>query len=178
MKKSGKMTSCYCMIGYPDECDEHTPDNPYSEPVEEVLAIEGEEKEKIYYDPKSTGRKRAVIVIEEAGRSITQGKPCEWRGLRHAGGGVFPIIGCGDGLARDIHHGPDKNTLNNDPANLHVICSRCHNRWHARNDPTFAEDVPGTTWLPEGEWTKHDPDTKATVTEIAENEEYYRKKKR
>ena len=86
-------------------------------------------------DPKSTGRKRAAMLAP-----ILTGQVCAWAGLRHAGGGVVPILGCnghalienkgGDskqGLWQgDRHHGPDKNTLNNSVGmNLHSICVDC-----------------------------------------------------
>jgi hypothetical protein len=38
-------------------------------------------------------------------------------------------------LQQARHHGPDYNTLNNDPTNVSRICHVCHNRWHAANDP-------------------------------------------
>ena len=86
-------------------------------------------------DPRSTGRKRAAMLAP-----ILTGQTCAWAGLRHAGGGPIPILGCnghqlieqkgGDednGLWQgDRHHGPDKNTLNNSVGmNLHSICVDC-----------------------------------------------------
>lgn len=86
-------------------------------------------------DPKSTGRKRAAMLAP-----ILTGQVCAWAGLRHAGGGVVPILGCnGHQLIEkkggdeeqgfwqgDRHHGPDKNTLNNSVGmNLHSICVDC-----------------------------------------------------
>jgi hypothetical protein len=62
---------------------------------------------------------------------------CEWKLQKNCGGGKSPIIGCIDGRQEARHHGPDKNTLNNDSGNVHRICHRCHNRWHARNDPDY-----------------------------------------
>jgi len=35
------------------------------------------------------------------------------------------------------HHGPDKNTLNNEKGNVHRICHSCHNRWHTLNDEDY-----------------------------------------
>lgn len=45
-------------------------------------------------------------------------------------------VGC-DNLQQCRHHGPDKNTLNNDPGNVHRICHWHHNNWHALNDPDY-----------------------------------------
>lgn len=58
------------------------------------------------------------------------------------GGGEFPIQGCSDGVQLNRHHGPDKNTLNNEPGNVHRICAHCHNRWHAKNDPDYDPNKP------------------------------------
>jgi hypothetical protein len=62
--------------------------------------------------------------------------------------------------ATDLHHGPDKNTLNNEKAswgvgtqeNTHVICSECHNTRHAKDDKHYpaydrVEDQ-ARPWLP------------------------------
>lgn len=62
---------------------------------------------------------------------------CEWQGKKNCGGGKYPIFGCLDGKQQARHHGPDKNTLNNDYGNVHRICHQCHNRWHARNDEGY-----------------------------------------
>lgn len=141
-------------------------------------------------DITSTGRKRAAALYP-----IFPGQMCEWAGLKNAGGGVYPIIGCkGNTIAEarksedlpegvasrgDRHHGPDKNVLNNAPSNLHRICSYCHNRWHFLNNPTYKLPRPpaGEPWLPEGDWQEHDPVTKATDEEIEQNEEFWSKKK-
>ena len=145
-------------------------------------------------DVLSTGRKRAAMLYP-----IYDGMLCEWAGLKNAGGGVVPIIGCdnnrlspkkgGDGelVQGDVHHGPDKNTLENSPGNAHRICAYCHHRWHAANDKFYGkrptkEDgkVDGTKpFLPldEYEWTAHDPETKATQEEIEENEIYWSSRK-
>ena len=123
-----------------------------------------------YKDPISTGRKRAAEL-----RPILPGAICEWAGLKRAGGGVVPIVGCVGRPASDRHHGPDKNTMNNAVENLHVICDHCHNTWHALNDPYYG-DRPSHTqpFIPKGEigvdWFVHDSDTKATVEEILDAE--------
>jgi hypothetical protein len=120
-----------------------------------------------YSDPVSTGRKRAKEMYP-----INAGMVCEWAGLKHAGGGVIPIVGCVGRPASDRHHGPDKNTMNNAPGNLHRICDHCHNTWHALNDPHYGERPEHTKpFLPlSGECAKHDSMTKATTIEIIEAE--------
>ena len=120
-----------------------------------------------YSDPVSTGRKRAKEMYP-----IHAGMVCEWAGLKFAGGGVIPIIGCVGRPASDRHHGPDKNTMNNAPGNLHRICDHCHNTWHALNDPHYGERPEHTKpFLPlNGECCAHDAETKATTIEIIEAE--------
>lgn len=121
-------------------------------------------------EPLSTGRKRVAEMYP-----IPKGKTCEWAGLQAAGGGIFPIVGCIGYPATDLHHGPDKNTLNNMRAsagtsdgaeNVHQVCSFCHNAWHAVNDPTYPKrdyvEDQASPWLPQGgEIREHDPDTMA-----------------
>lgn len=84
-------------------------------------------------DPLSTGRKRAALLYP-----LFEDQPCEWRGKKNVGGGT-PIIGCITGLQEHRHHGPVKNTLRNEPGNVHRICTHCHNRWHAVNNPIYDE---------------------------------------
>lgn len=86
-------------------------------------------------DPHSTGRKRAAVWYP-----INRGDPCEWQGKKFCGGGLAPITGCIDGKQSDRHHGPIKDTLENTPGNVHRICKKCHNRWHAENDTIYIED--------------------------------------
>jgi hypothetical protein len=109
-------------------------------------------------DPKSTGRKRAARDYP-----IHNGMPCEWRGLANAGG-ALSIVGCIDGIATHRHHGPNKDTLHNEKGNVHRICTKCHNRWHTRNDGSY-------NW--NGPWEPHDPDTKATDQQLMESEIYW-----
>lgn len=119
-------------------------------------------------DVQSTGRKRAALAYP-----IEEGMICEWSNLKFAGGGVDPIVGCRENPARDRHHGPDKNTLNNTEGNVHRICSNCHGRWHTLNDEFYGERPPGTEpFIPlePHKWTDHDPETKATNQEYLENE--------
>lgn len=85
-----------------------------------------------FKDPHSTGRKRAFKLYP-----LDYDAPCEWRGIKYAGGGNHPIVGCANGKQQSRHHGPDKNTLNNTKGNVHRICHDCHNNWHAVNDPGY-----------------------------------------
>jgi hypothetical protein len=123
-----------------------------------------------YVDPLSSGRKKAARVAP-----IKAGDVCEWAWLQNAGGGVIPIIGCPGRPSSDRHHGPDKNTLNNELViNLHRVCDWCHNQWHAKNDPhygprptnedgSFDASVPFT---PQVEFAPHDPITRAKDEDV------------
>lgn len=157
-----------CVAGFP-----HPPtklckqDNEtIAEDIKEAVAKLGrpEKDDEDMADPLSTGRKRAAKILSD---EMLAGMICEWALLKEAGGGLFPIEGCHGNKATDRHHGPDKNTLNNERGvNLHGICSFCHNRWHAKNDPTYTEPRPvGQSWLPNGEYQSHNPDDKMTVKE-------------
>lgn len=135
-------------------------------------------------DPRSTGRKRAAALAP-----IFPEMLCEWAGLRHAGGGVVPIVGCNghrlvdekgqrdDGLWQgDRHHGPDKNTLNNSVGfNLHRICVSCHHRWHSLNDPYYTEPRPPADipWAPNEPYYRHDPETQASKAEYEDAEKWW-----
>lgn len=119
-----------------------------------------------YKDPLSTGRKRAAAMYP-----IEPGMVCEWAGLKNAGGGVVPIVGCLGRPASDRHHGPDKNTMNNAPDNMHRICDFCHNTWHGVNDPFYGARPDHTLpFIPKGklgvDWFAHDPVTKASTDEL------------
>lgn len=109
-------------------------------------------------DPQSTGRKRAAIEYP-----LFPEKDCEWKMKKDVGGGRKPIVGCVNGKQQARHHGPDKNTLNNDQGNVHRICHNCHNRWHTENDEGY-------------DWgtlqSEHDPKP-ASIEEIAANEMYW-----
>ena len=118
-------------------------------------------------DQQSTGRKRAAKLYP-----IDKESPCEWQGLLFAGGGYFPIVGCINGRQRARHHGPDKNTLNNEQGNVHRICDYCHNRWHAKNDDGYEERVGKS-----GFGRRHDSNTKATPEDQGKNEIYWAGKK-
>lgn len=100
-------------------------------------------------DIEAAGRKRSVRA-----KPITKGMICEWAYLKQAGGGVAPIAGCPGNPAMQVHHGPDKSVMNNDPeSNLSAICTHCHSRWHVANDDYYAKPRPakGATWLPDDE---------------------------
>jgi len=122
-------------------------------------------------DARSSGRKRAAEIAV-----INPGDICEWALLKEAGGGIAPIMGCAGYPAQHRHHGPDKNTLNNELAiNLHRICTYCHNRWHAANDPYYSGERPkdDTPWLPDpahGECKSHNPLDKVSRQEALINE--------
>lgn len=122
-------------------------------------------------DAKSTGRKRAAQLVplkDEEGNPVV----CSWAGLKFAGGGEYPIVGCiiPGRPATNRHHGPDKDTLKNFPGtNLHAICTYCHNRWHALNDPGYVEYISRVGGL--DKIRPHDSETRATVEEMVQNEQ-------
>lgn len=130
-------------------------------------------KDGDFKDPLSTGRKRAAMLYP-----ILPNMVCEWAGLKAAGGGVVPIVGCDWNIIQpikspiggDVHHGPSKSVLRNDPGNAHRICKSCHHTWHAKNDKFYPGERPadGGDWFPEGAWVPHDPTTEATEEEIEE----------
>lgn len=119
-------------------------------------------------DLESTGRKRAAKMYP-----LRREEDCEWKGLKNAGGGAKPIVGCLAGKQEAIHHGPDKNTLANWVGNVHRICARCHNRWHTENDKLYPSIRPAgdNPYLPlSGETIAHDAVTTFTPIEFADNE--------
>jgi len=118
-------------------------------------------------DQQSTGRKRAAKLYP-----LDKESPCEWQGLRFAGGGYVPIVGCITGRQQARHHGPDKNTLNNEGGNVHRICHVCHNRWHAANDSEYQSRVHES-----GFGQNHDPITKATPKIQGDAEVYWASRK-
>lgn len=136
-------------------------------------------------DITSTGRKRAAALYP-----IMEGMLCEWAELASAGGGVQPIVGCrGNTIsatkhganAGHRHHGPNKNTIDNGPLNVHRICTWCHNRWHALNNKYYVKPRPPAEqpWLPvppEGQsLVEHDRTTKATEEEYEASDAYWGK---
>ena len=146
-------------------------DERNDEPIDTYIpGYEGTKHPSDYVDPLSSGRKKAARVAP-----IKTGDVCEWAWLQNAGGGVTPIIGCPGRPASDRHHGPDKNTLNNELfINLHRVCDWCHNQWHAKNDPHYGPrpaNVDGTVdaslpFIPEGEFMPHDPVTRAKDEDV------------
>lgn len=109
-------------------------------------------------DQQSTGRKRAAIKFP-----LDETDLCEWSMKKNCGGGKFPIVGCAANLQQARHHGPDKNTLNNDVGNVHRICHSCHNRWHTLNDTNY-------------NWTAlHEPHNPvvSTVSDLHSNEKFW-----
>lgn len=192
------VTACYsCAIGMFHEClDPEITDDGGIIPCGGLVLSESESRgqheplapDKIT-DATSTGRKRAVLVAP-----ILDGMLCEWAGLKYAGGGVIPMVGCAgnkiadqkggspeEGLLQgDRHHGPDKNTINNAVGeNLHRICKPCHNRWHALNDPFYAGTRPRAErpWVPNEPYYLHDKHTEASIEELEAAEEWWQTEK-
>lgn len=105
----------------------------------DVHDVEDFEEDRVTYkddsnlrDQQSTGRKRAAKWFP-----LDEETLCEWAGKKNCGGGRFPITGCAGNNQQARHHGPDKNTLNNEKGNVHRICHQCHNRWHTLNDTGY-----------------------------------------
>lgn len=113
-------------------------------------------------DQQSTGRKRAAKMFPLNDETL-----CEWAGKKNCGGGRFPITGCAGNLQQARHHGPDKNTLNNDHGNVHRICHQCHNRWHTLNDE-------GYVW--NSLQNPHEP-KRANIQDFVEAENFWKDRK-
>lgn len=167
------MAGCFnCGAGLHEECHSIVDGDcccggATGEDIEEesspVAKIQRGKNDNSLRDQQSTGRKRAAVLYP-----LNPEANCEWKGLKLAGGGKQPIIGCYEGKQQARHHGPDKNTLNNDIGNVHRICHHCHNRWHTLNDEDYE-------W---GEvYSPHDSKTLATAEEILDNELYWSSKK-
>lgn len=109
-------------------------------------------------DQQSTGRKRAAKAYP-----LNAEAQCEWSMKKNCGGGEHPIVGCHAGKQQARHHGPDKNTLNNERGNVHRICHSCHNRWHTLNDDGY---VWGNVY------PLHDP-SECGIEDIALNEVFW-----
>jgi hypothetical protein len=130
--------------------------------------IQEEEERRTYKDPstyrdqQSTGRKQAARWFP-----LDENALCEWAGKKNCGGGKYPITGCVANLQQARHHGPDKNTLNNEKGNVHRICHTCHNRWHTLNDE-------GYVWG--GLHDPHKP-VSATAEEVIANEDFWKDRK-
>lgn len=164
------MVCRYCVVEFP-----HPPTEDCTESVNEVEAsisnavstVLGRPPKDLdeMTDPESAGRKRAAALLP---KEILETMICEWSMLKEAGGGQFPIKGCHNNKATDRHHGPNKNTLDNERGiNLHAICAYCHNRWHAANDSSYVGERPkdGTPWIPVGDFKPHNPDLKMSLKE-------------
>lgn len=148
-----------CSRGFYFECGHEPPVEEASAPLVDAPVEPKKERFTKTGVSVSAGRKRAAELYP-----LDQTKPCEWRGLANCGGGKFPILGCQNGYQKHRHHGPDKDTLNNEPGNVHRICNRCHNTWHAKNDehydheefknsphsPTEAQPSDKIAWLQAG----------------------------
>lgn len=166
------LISCCCWVADTIEIRAEL-DDPVEVKEERTRALKESENVR---DPLSTGRKRAAELYP-----ITEGMTCEWAELLYAGGGIEPIVGCnGNTLSTTkngaaIHHGPDKDTLNNAQGNTHRICTRCHNRWHTLNDQYYGKrPAGGTPFIPlGGVFKEHDPETKAAPEQIANSEVYW-----
>lgn len=115
--------------GNPSNSESIAPDPEQDGPVREINTYKSDH---VLRDQQSTGRKRAAEMYP-----LDRDAPCEWQNHKNNGGGKHPIVGCINGKQQARHHGPDKNTLNNDAGNVHRICHQCHNRWHARNDEGY-----------------------------------------
>ncbi len=164
------MATCCCWVENGQSADEIL-----------IRTIDGHKQDEDILDPISTGRKRAAQL-----KPIIEGMTCEWANLLYAGGGVTPIIGCpgnkltkekGNGaLTGNVHHGPDKSTLNNSDNNLHRICGDCHNRWHGFNDKYYSSDRPpnGAAFIPlSHENRPHDKYTLADPDQIDYSEQWW-----
>lgn len=134
-----------------------------------VVEIEEEDVDRQTYkddstlrDQQSTGRKRAARWYP-----LDETALCEWAGKTNCGGGSHPITGCLGNLQQARHHGPDKNTLNNEKGNVHRICHTCHNRWHTLNDPDYVWNAVQDL---------HEPKL-ATPEDIIENEKFWEGRK-
>lgn len=180
------VTACYsCAQGLTSECydPQELPDGNIIPCIQRFKPVEsigerggGALEPSQITDAKSTGRKRAALLAP-----IMSGMLCEWAGLRQAGGGAIPIVGCagnqlssqkqGDPdkgwLPGHRHHGPDKAVINNAMGtNLHRVCAVCHNRWHAANDEHYGERGEAhEQFLPFEDYYLHDANTEATVDE-------------
>ncbi len=200
------MRSCMsCKLGYHDECMAPVSLKANDEQLLACCCLDSWEQERAVKkaggnpvgrppsdaeditDNLSAGRHRAQRLAP-----IFPGMLCEWAGLRYAGGGIVPIVGCNNNRIADVkrnadlpegidkrgelHHGPDKNTLNNGPNNLHRVCASCHKHWHALNDRYYEGERPSADeqWLPVGgEVYPHDAFTKASAEELARSEEWW-----
>lgn len=164
------MSCLGCGRGFHDECELYDCQECHGEQDRKVKSLAGvsygrgapTKNPEDVTDRHSTGRKRAAQLYP-----IFKDQPCEWQRKKNCGGG-HPIIGCINGLQIDRHHGPVKDTLRNEPGNVHRICKSCHNRWHAVNDPLYDEK--------EYDDTIHEPEL-ADEIELLANEAQWKMKR-
>lgn len=163
------MACSSCGVGLHFECNDEpcccsvNGAPPVAEEEDERRTARTYKSDRTLKDQQSTGRKRAAEAYP-----LDKEAACEWQGLRNCGGGKYSIIGCSDGLQQARHHGPDKNTLNNEKGNVHRICAKCHNRWHTKNDEEYTPGNPGAS---------HDKETKASIQDIMDSELYWARNK-
>lgn len=119
-----------CARGFYEECG-HEPPTDTREDVDTELTRYKSDNISV-----SGGRKRAAELYP-----LDRTLDCEWRMLANCGGGKVPIIGCISGKQVNRHHGPVKLTTRNERTNIHLICSPCHNLWHAKNDELYDEEL-------------------------------------
>lgn len=119
-----------CGRGFHKECKRCRKGKCHSKEIEPDTELESRKSSKENLrDPISTGRKRAAQLYP-----IDPVAACEWQRKRNCGGGRVPIIGCLEGLQKDRHHGPVKDTTRNERNNVHRLCYACHHHWHELND--------------------------------------------
>lgn len=131
------MTPCLsCLRGFHYECNNPCCCRGSSPSVDTGEAILFSSTERFSKEDVSVsaGRKRAAVLYQ-----VNPDAPCEWRALTNCGGGKNPIDGCLTGKQQHRHHGPVKRTTRNERSNIHLICTKCHNTWHAKNDPLYGE---------------------------------------
>ena len=152
MSGTGNVWCPYCAVGFPEsfclwpgDCSRTADREESEESSFETVVLDESAGERLYKDAISTGRKRAAALYP-----IAVGQICEWAWKKQCGGGIVPIYGCTGRPASNIHHGPDKSTLNNERENISVICAFCHGRWHVANDKFYPQPRPinGEEWLP------------------------------
>jgi hypothetical protein len=134
--------------------DSESDSDPSSTPKVPVREVNTYKDDSALRDQQSTGRKRAAVMYP-----LDSEADCEWARQFNCGGNKA-IVGCIDGKQEARHHGPNKNTLDNDAGNVHRICHKCHNRWHATNDE-------GYVWG--GLYEPHNP-REATYDELVASE--------
>lgn len=118
-----------CARGFYQECGHEPP----SETTLESADVAEELKRYSRTDISTSGGRKRAAELYPLDKSLD----CEWRMLADCGGGKVPIVGCLTGKQVNRHHGPVKDTIRNERTNIHLICSPCHNLWHAKNDVLY-----------------------------------------